>query len=153
MQWNVYFYYIFIVGVALIVFSKGDNELKYTIIACIVASLASSISAMNHKWDFLSFYLFTIDSLLLIFFWYISIVTRSYWPYWVTGWQLISVLGHIQRYLFPEILPEPYSMLTRLMSYMIIILIFVSCFFYKSAKNIDSSGAENENNNRFKRTI
>lgn len=128
MQLNVYIYYTLLIGVCLAAFAWGSSEHKKSVIACSIASIASSLVAMNHSWNYLSFHLFAIDLLLLIYFYHRSMVTEFYWPYWTTAWQLVSVFGHIQRYLFINILPESYSILVRFMSYSILLLIFLSIF-------------------------
>src|SRR3546814_3448044 len=64
-----------------------------------------------------------IDVLVLMSFWFIAMRTRSFWPYWITGWQLIAIFGHIQKLMFSEILARPYSLLSVYISYPILLLI------------------------------
>src|SRR3546814_8365513 len=56
-------------------------------------------------------------------FWFIAMRTQSFWPYWITGWQLIAIFGHIQKLMFSEILARPYSLLSVYISYPILLLI------------------------------
>src|SRR3546814_7265701 len=56
-------------------------------------------------------------------FWYIAFRTRRFWPYWITGWQLIAIFGHVQKLMFSEILARPYALLSMYIAYPILFMI------------------------------
>ena len=56
-------------------------------------------------------------------FWVIALKTQRFWPYWITGWQLIAIFGHVQKLMFSEILARPYALLSMYISYPILFVI------------------------------
>ncbi|SNT03373.1 hypothetical protein [Sphingopyxis indica] len=67
--------------------------------------------------------IFAIDLIALASFWLIALKTRRFWPYWITGWQLIAIFGHLQKLMFVEILARPYALLSMYISYPILFVI------------------------------
>src|SRR3546814_1607258 len=64
---------------------------------------------------------------VLLSFWYIAWHSDRFWPYWITGWQLIGIFGHIQKFLFIEILARPYSLLSIYIAYpMLFVIVYAS---------------------------
>ena len=64
-----------------------------------------------------------LDIVALASFWFIALKTNRFWPYWITGWQLIAIFGHVQKLMFSEILARPYELLSMYISYPILFLI------------------------------
>src|SRR3546814_4870052 len=77
----------------------------------------------NPQWEHVETNIFVIDLIALVSFWVIALKTQRFWPYWITGWQLIAVFGHLQKLMFAEILPRPYALLSMYISYPILFVI------------------------------
>jgi hypothetical protein len=86
-------------------------------------SVASTVTALNANWSGLIVQLLLVDLMVLASFWWLALNSRRFWPYWVTGWQLVAVLVHLQRALFADILPEPYALMTMYLAYPTLLLI------------------------------
>jgi hypothetical protein len=54
-------------------------------------------------------FVFVIDSILLIFSFWIALNSKYYWPIWFTGFHFITVSTYIARFLFPAEVPILYT--------------------------------------------
>src|SRR3546814_17594697 len=77
----------------------------------------------NPQWEHVETNIFVIDLIALVSFWVIALKTQRFWPYWITGWQLIAVFGHLQKLMFAEILPRPYALLSSYIYYPILFVL------------------------------
>lgn len=66
-----------------------------------------------------------IDLVVLVAFWAIAIRSNRFWPYWITAWQLIAMMSHVQRLIFQEIQPVSYAFLTMNIAYPTLALIIL----------------------------
>ncbi|HMT40637.1 MAG TPA: hypothetical protein PKC48_13850 [Sphingorhabdus sp.] len=116
-------YYIVLAATLAAAFWRGARSERWGAVTALAGSLASTLTALNANWSGLIIQLLVIDLLVLASFWWLAIHSRRYWPYWVTGWQLVAVLVHLQRALFDDILPAPYALMTMYLAYPTLLLI------------------------------
>jgi hypothetical protein len=120
---NKIIYYIILISIVTFCIYFGERDEKIASVTALFASVLTTITTLNDDWADIHLSLVIIDFFALSAFWYISLTTKNFWPYWITGWQIVVILGHIQRALFVDILPSSYSMLSRLMAYPMLALI------------------------------
>jgi hypothetical protein len=116
-------YYLVLAVTVFAAFARGARTEKWGAATALFGSLASTVIALNQSWNALMLELFVVDIAVLAGFWWLAINSRRYWPYWVTGWQLVAVLIHFQRALFADILPEPYALMSMYLAYPMLALI------------------------------
>ena len=116
-------YYIVLAATLAAAYWRGARSERWGAVTALAGSLASTLTALNANWSGLIIQLLVIDLLVLASFWWLAIHSRRYWPYWVTGWQLVAVLVHLQRALFDDILPAPYALMTMYLAYPTLLLI------------------------------
>ena len=116
-------YYIVLAATVAAAFWKGAHSERWGAVTALAGSLASTITALNPDWDGLIVQLAMIDLIVLASFWWLALHSCRFWPYWVTGWQLVTVLVHMQRALFADILPAPYALITMYLAYPTLLLI------------------------------
>ncbi len=122
-MWTVAIYYgVLLLTVAVAIFRGGALE-RWAAYTALIASVLTTIIVPNPKWTDIEYNIFAIDILALISFWVIALKTRRFWPYWITGWQLIAIFGHVQKLMFSEILERPYALLSMYISYPILFVI------------------------------
>lgn len=90
-----------------------------------MAAFASSAVVSSQTWDSVEWSILTIDAIVLSIFWAISLISNRFWPYWITAFQLITVLVHLQMIL-SEPLKWAYGMMSIYLSIPIVIIIGVS---------------------------
>ena len=122
-MWSVAIYYlVLLITVAVAIRCGGPLE-RWAAYTALIASVLTSALAPFPAWTDIELNIFAIDLLVLLSFWFIALKTQDFWPYWITGWQLIAIFGHLQKFMFAEILARPYWLLSVYISYPILLLI------------------------------
>lgn len=138
MLWTVALYYgVLLVTVAVALLRGGRLE-RWAAYTALIASVSTTVLAPNPEWTDIEINIFVVDIATLASFWFISLKTQRFWPYWITGWQLIAIFGHIQKMMFSEILERPYALLSMYISYPIL---FVILYASGSARRRGDAGA------------
>ncbi|WP_147291738.1 hypothetical protein [Sphingorhabdus pulchriflava] len=131
---HAYFYYMFLGLTVVLAFWKGAGSEKWGAATALSGSLASSLLGFDANWSKLIVDLMLVDLIVLASFWWLSLRSDRFWPYWVTGWQLVAVLVHAQRALFDDILPAPYALMTMYLAYPMLALII--CASIKRTRHV-----------------
>jgi hypothetical protein len=132
-------YYLVLAATVFAAFLRGAQTEKWGAATALFGSIASTLIALNNSWAGLSLELFLVDLAVLIGFWWLAINSRRYWPYWVTGWQLVAVVIHLQRALFKEILPEPYALMSMYLAYPMLALILFASLRRSQAEQLSAA--------------
>ena len=122
-MWSVAIYYIVLLITVAVAIRRGGPLERWAAYTALIASVLTSALTPFPTWTDIELNIFIIDMFVLLSFWFIAMHTQSFWPYWITGWQLIAIFGHIQKFMFSEILARPYSLLSVYISYPILLLI------------------------------
>lgn len=132
MQFTVYYSILLLTVVAA--YWRGRNSEKAGALIAAIGSIASTGFSNPTIWGSFAVPVFFIDFIVLISFWWLALFSKRFWPYWVTGWQLVGSLIHIQRLIFDDILEQPYGLLSMYIAYPILIVILVSSLTTKMRK-------------------
>lgn len=122
-MWSVAIYYVVLFITVAVAVRRGGPLERWAAYTALIASVLTSAVTPFPTWTHIEVNIFVIDVLVLASFWLIALRTHRFWPYWITGWQLIAIFGHIQKLMFAEILARPYSLLSVYISYPILLLI------------------------------
>ncbi|WP_236659886.1 hypothetical protein [Sphingopyxis jiangsuensis] len=122
-MWSIAIYYTVLLVTVAVAAKRGGPLERWAAYTALIASILTSVLAPFPTWTDIETNIFIIDVLVLLSFWFIALKTQRFWPYWITGWQLISIFAHIQKMMFSEILARPYSLLSIYISYPILLLI------------------------------
>lgn len=122
-MWTVATYYgVLLLTVAVAMWRGGYME-RWAAYTALFASVCTTALAPAPDWSHIEYSIFAIDIVALASFWFIALKTQRFWPYWITGWQLIAIFGHLQKLMFSEILARPYALLSMYISYPILFVI------------------------------
>lgn len=81
-------------------------------------------------WEHLEIGIMAVDIVVLAALWGIALTSNRFWPYWVTAWQLIAVLVHLQMVFFANIVPTAYSYASMYLAFpMVLLMMFASLNF------------------------
>ena len=137
-MWAVATYYgILLLTVAVAMWRGGHLE-RWAAYTALLASVCTTVLAPAPDWSHIEYNIFAIDVIALASFWVIALKTNRFWPYWITGWQLIAIFGHLQKLMFSEILARPYALLSMYISYPIL---FVILYASGSTRRTENAGA------------
>ncbi len=122
-MWAVAIYYAVLLGTVAVAMRRGGPLERWAAYTALIASVCSTLVSPVPEWTNIELNIFVIDVIVLGSFWCIAFKTDRFWPYWITGWQLIAIFGHLQKLMFSEILARPYSLLSIYVSYPILFVI------------------------------
>ena len=129
-------YYAGLLITVAVAIRRGGPFERWAAYTALIASVLTTAVTPFPTWTNIEVNIFIIDVLVLMSFWFIAMRTQSFWPYWITGWQLIAIFGHIQKLMFAEILARPYSLLSVYISYPILLLIIYASGSYSRRNDV-----------------
>lgn len=114
----------------LILLLGGQPE-RVGAIILIVGSIATGVVSAgilgSSTWDHLETGILAVDVVVLIALWAVALTSNRFWPYWVTAWQLLAVLVHLQMVFFANIVPTAYSYASMYLAFpMVLLMLFAS---------------------------
>lgn len=122
-MWAVAVYYGVLLMTVAVAIRRGGILERWAAYTALIASVCTTIVSPAPLWTDIELNIFAIDLAVLASFWFIALKTQRFWPYWITGWQLIAIFGHLQKLMFSEILAHPYALLSMYISYPILLVI------------------------------
>ncbi|WP_196233048.1 hypothetical protein [Sphingomonas segetis] len=131
---SVPFFVIFIVVVVGYALARGGGPERATALAYIIASAGSlSLGFLNMPGAFRSvpMRLFAVDTLLLIGLCIVAIRANRRWPIPVAGCQLVAVLVHAGKLLYPAMIPDSYALLTTIWSWPMVALLGIGTWAHR----------------------
>ncbi len=117
----------------LVILLGGQPE-RLGALVLIVGSLATGVVSAGifgtSSWQHLETGVMLVDIVVLASLWGIALSSNRFWPYWVTAWQLIAVLVHLQMVFFANILPYAYGYASMYLAFpMVLLMMFASVSF------------------------
>lgn len=110
-----------LVGACGYALARGHRDARIVAAVCVVASLASVMLASRYA--AVETGVMLVDLATLGAFLWVALESARFWPLWVTGLQLTTVLGHFFRAVDPHLLPLAYAAALRSWSYPILIIL------------------------------
>jgi hypothetical protein len=99
----------------------GGRPERVASAATVIAFLLTDAVTVT-TWHHLEWQVLSIDAAVLLVFWWVALTSDRFWPYWVTGFQIVTVLVHLQS-LISEPLDWAYGMLSIYLSIPIVLII------------------------------
>lgn len=117
-----------------LIFLLGGRPERIGAAIIIIGSLATGVVAAgvlgSSTWDHLETGVLIVDSAVLIALWGLALTSDRFWPYYVTAWQLIAVMVHLQMVFFANVLPQAYSYASMYLAFpMVLLMLFASVGF------------------------
>ncbi|MEO8176237.1 MAG: hypothetical protein ABI626_06215 [Sphingomicrobium sp.] len=122
---RVLFYFTLLIGVAAYALWRGRRDERIAALTCVAASLGSFALLVSHPSDYASLEqgVAVIDFAALVAFTWIALKSNRFWPLWVAGLQLTSIMGHALKYSDSSMLPVVYATSLASWSYVILLII------------------------------
>lgn len=114
-----------------LVFLLGGQPERFGAAIIAAGSLATAVVSAGilgiSTWDHLEIGIMAVDVVVLAALWGVALTSNRFWPYWVTAWQLIAVLVHLQMVFFANIIPEAYSYASMYLAFpMVLLMLFAT---------------------------
>lgn len=109
-------------------FRRGDRDTRIAAMICLVATVLTVIllTPRGHSFAQVEVYVATIDIVTLVAFVAIALRSPRFWPLWVSGFQLTTVLAHLFRILQPGLVDLAYAAAMRFWSYPILLVLIAA---------------------------
>jgi len=121
---RIVFYYLLLFAVVAVAFRRGDRETRVVSCVCLAASLLSALLMTFHTQVAVGVAI--VDLSVLILFIAVALRTERFWPLWVSGLQLTTVLGHVLRLLEPGLVNIAYAAAMRFWGYPILLIVMAA---------------------------
>ena len=111
-------------GYALV---RGRSDERWVAATCIVASVATrlTVSPVLHRYSGVEIGVFLVDLGTFAAFTFVALRTQRFWPLWIAGLQLTTVMSHILKAIDTTLFPVAYAAAGRLWSYPILLILAV----------------------------
>ena len=118
---NPIIYIVMLAAVAVYAFLRGRSEERYAAAICILATVATrvAISPLADRYSGVEI------GVTLAGFVAIALRTDRYWPLWVAGLQLTTLVAHLLKAIQLDLLPHAYAAAGRFWVYPIFLIIVV----------------------------
>lgn len=103
----------------------GDRDNRIVAGVCCLATLLShvAIRPVFTSYSAPESALFAVDGLTLAAFTFVALVSRRFWPLWVSALQLTTLLSHLMREIDSSLVPRAYAVAAVFWSYPILLIL------------------------------
>lgn len=108
-------------------FLRGRGDERFAATVCVVASLASVIvvAPLNARFQGVELGILLTDGLTLVAFTILALRTDRFWPLWIAGLQLTTLISHALKAIELDLMPQAYAAAARLWVYPIFLIIVI----------------------------
>lgn len=120
-------YFILLTLVSGYAFVRGRGDERFAAAVCITASVGSVIvmAPLMERFRSVEEGVLLVDSLTLLAFVGLALRSERFWPLWVAGLQLTTLISHGLKAIQLDLMPQAYAAATRLWVYPIFLIIIV----------------------------
>lgn len=120
-------YHALLIAVCAYAFLRGHADERFAAIICLLATIATrlALSPVTTRYSGVELGLFLVDLATLAGFTMIALRTDRFWPLWVAGLQLTTMVAHGLKAIEIELIPQAYAAAARFWVYPIFLIIFI----------------------------
>ena len=124
---NPIIYHLLLVAVAAYAFLRGKSDERLAAAICVIATIATRLvlSPIANRYSGVELGVFLVDLMTLAGFVAIALRTDRFWPLWVAGLQLTTLVAHMLKAIQLDLLPHAYAAAGRFWVYPIFLIIVV----------------------------
>ena len=120
-------YFVVLAIVCIYAFARGGAESRIAAAICGTASIASVIvmSPIAGRYSHIEAGVFAVDLAVLAGFTAIALRSDRFWPLWLAGLQLTTILAHVFKVVDFQLVPQIYAAAARFWVYPIFLIIVI----------------------------
>ncbi len=119
-------YYAVLFAVCAYAFLRGCRDERLAAATCIVATFATNlVYSPAGSYAGIETGVLIVDSLAMLGFIFIALRTDRFWPLWVAGLQLTTLIAHIFKVADLDLIPQVYAAAARFWVYPIFLIIVI----------------------------
>jgi len=122
-----YIYHALLIAVCAYAFLAGRKDEQFAAAICLIATVATRLvlSPTASRYSGVEAGVFVVDLLVLAGFTAIALRSDRFWPLWVAGLQLTTIIAHMLKAAQFELIPQVYAVAARFWVYPIFLIIVV----------------------------
>jgi hypothetical protein len=108
-------------------FFRGRGDERFAAAVCVTASVTSVVahSPLTERYSNVELGVFLIDGLTLVAFTLLALRSDRFWPLWIAGLQLTTLISHALKAVQLDLMPHAYAAASRFWVYPIFLIIVV----------------------------
>lgn len=120
-------YWLVLIAVAAFAFVKGRTDERVAATVCLAATLATRlvVSPLSSRFSSVEVGVLVVDFLTFAAFALIALRSERFWPLWVAGFQLTTLLAHVLKAIDITLIPHVYAAAARFWVYPIFLIIVI----------------------------
>ena len=118
---------IFLAFVAIYAFVRGSRDERLVGLICVAGAIATHlmISPLQERFASVEIPVMIIDVAVFSGFLLVALQSTRFWPLWVTGLQLTTMLGHLLKAIDLSLLPRAYGASMTFWAYPIVLILAI----------------------------
>ena len=122
------FYFLLLFLIALFAIVRGGVEHRLAIGGCVVATFATNfvMKPISMRFTGIEYGVLVIDLTLFALFLWLALRSNRFWPLWIAGFHLTSLISHALKALRLDIMPAAYQVASQFWSYPILLIIGIA---------------------------
>lgn len=136
-------YWMLLLAVTAYAFVRGKIDERCAAAICVAATIASVAvnSPFAERYEQMELGVLVVDALALMGFTWIALRSDRFWPLWVAGLQLTTLLAHLIKLLSVDLMPAVYAASARFWVYPIFLFIVVGTWRSHQRRLQEKEGA------------
>ena len=106
---------------------RGDRDSRVVALICLAAVALTQIllTPVSERYASVEVGVVLVDLVTLVGFTAIALVSQRFWPLWVAGFQLTTLVGHLLKAIDWSLLPRAYGAALTFWSYPILLILAI----------------------------
>ena len=127
MIYLIYFFRMSLMIVAAYALMRGGRDEQRVALLCLAGALTTHflISPMVERYDGVEWSIVIVDVAMFLGFVAVALRSDRFWPLWIAGLQLTTLLGHAIKGVQSELLPYAYAVALGFWAYPIIFILAI----------------------------
>ena len=123
-------YWILLLAVFAYAFLRGKIDERMAAVICVVATIATKLvhTPLSTRFSEVEVGVMIVDLAALAGFVMIALRSERFWPLWVAGFQLTTIIAHLFKIIDLDLVPKVYAAAARFWAYPIFIIIVIGTF-------------------------
>lgn len=124
---SVQAYYAILLAVCAYAFLAGRSDERIVASICAIASVVSAlvVAPLGSRYSNVEAGIFLVDIAAFAGFTFVALRTDRFWPLWIAGLQLTTIIAHGLKSVQLDLMPQAYAAAARFWVYPIFMIIVV----------------------------
>ena len=116
-----------LIGVVIFALWRGGRDERIVAAVCLIGSITSQLVAapISERFENVEVGVLAVDLVVLGCFLAVALRSYRFWPLWVAGLQLTTILGHILKGMDTALIPQAYGAALTFWGYPILAVLLI----------------------------